>query len=208
MEVRTGRKEGVEGPAAMKPMTSPVYWALLGLLIGRPGYGAQLRQRFERDYGDVLPLSSGSQVYTALNELERRGLIEELPDTSAAQSGTRRQPMPRYGATAEGSRSYRDWMFAQVWEDRRQSRLFVRQLAVFEREPEVALEILERYGKASLKEARRTPSASVGSSPAGPSSALADRLVGEESRLAVEGRLPWVEYARREFGALGDGSRR
>jgi DNA-binding PadR family transcriptional regulator len=175
-------------------MTSQVYWALLGLLLERPGYGYQLMQRFERAYGDVLPLASESHIYTALNELESRELIEALTGASALQSGTGRQPKQTYKATVEGARRYTEWMLAQAWEDRRQSRLFVRQLAVFEREPGVALEILDGYEKACLREARQMPRASAG---------LADRLLAEESRLALEGRLPWVEYARSEFDALG-----
>ena len=163
-------------------------------MIERPGYGYQLMQRFEQAYGDVLSLSSESHIYTALNELKRRNFIEELTSASPGQSGTGRQPRLRYRATTEGARSYREWMFAQALEDRRQSRLFVRQLAVFEREPSVALEILERYERACLKEASRLPGAGEG---------LASRLLSEEGRLAMEGRLPWVEYARAEFSALG-----
>jgi DNA-binding PadR family transcriptional regulator len=196
MEPRTVGRANVVSVAARKPMTSQVNWALLGLLLERPGYGYQLMQRFDRAYGDVLSLASESHIYTALNELKRRGFIEEFTGSSAIQSGTERQPKVRYRASVDGARSYREWMFAQAWEDRRQSRLFVRQLAAFESEPEAALEILERYEKACLKEASQLPNAAGG---------LADRLLSEESRLAMEGRLPWVEYARSEFGALEGG---
>jgi DNA-binding PadR family transcriptional regulator len=182
--------------AARKPMTSQVNWALLGLLMERPGYGYQLMQRFERAYGDVLPLGSVSHIYTALNELRGRGFIKALTDARGLQSGTERQPKQSYQATVEGARRFRERMLAQAWEDRRQSRLFVRQLAVFEHEPGVALEILDGYEKACLREASHMPPAAGG---------LADRLLTEESRLAIEGRLPWVEYARSEFGALGRG---
>jgi hypothetical protein len=36
---------------------------------------------------------------------------------------------------------------------------------------------------------------------------LAERLIFEEVRLAMEGKLPWIEYARAEFKAVGLGSR-
>lgn len=201
MDARTRmvKKRGVESTAAMKPMTSPVNWALLGLLMERPGYGYLLMQRFERAYGDVLPLGSESHIYTALNELKRRGLIEEVPGASTAQSGTERQPKPCYQATVDGVQGYRDWMLARVWEDRRQSRLFVRQMAVFAHEPGVALEILEQYEQACLREARGTPVAPRPGSPGEARADLADRLIAEESRLAMEAKLPWVEYARNEF---------
>lgn len=185
----------------MKPMTSPVNWALLGLLIKSSGYGYQLMQQFERAYGAALPLSSESHVYTALNELRRRGLIEEVAATTV-RSGTDRQPKRRYRATERGALSYREWMLAQVGVDRRQSWLFVRQLAVFEHDPDVALEILDLYENECLREARRVPESSELVSRGSPASELADRLILEEGRLAMEGRLLWVEYARDAFRAL------
>jgi DNA-binding PadR family transcriptional regulator len=188
-----GTVRSAKRTAASKPMTSPVNWALLGLLLARPGYGYELLKRFEEAYGDVLVLSSESHVYTALNELNRRGLIEEITDVPAVRTGTERQPKIRYQATAEGADSYRERMFEQAGADRRQSQLFVRQLAALEHEPDVALQILKRYEQACLAEARRKPTASE---------RLIDRLLAVESRLALEGRLPWVEYARSQFGAL------
>ena len=140
---------------ALKRMTSPVNWALLGLLLARPGYGYQLMKRFEEAYGDVLALGSESHVYTALNELSRRGLIEEITDPPAARIGTHRQPKVRYRATAAGADAYRERMFEQAGADRRQSQLFVRQLAAMEHAPDVALQILERYEQACLIEAGR-----------------------------------------------------
>jgi DNA-binding PadR family transcriptional regulator len=177
---------------ALRPMTSAVNWALLGLLLARPGYGYQLMKRFEEAYGDVLVLSSESHVYTALNELSRRGLIEEVAEDRAAQVGTQRQPKIRYRATAAGADAYRERMFEQAGADRRQAQLFVRQLAAMEHEPDMALEILERYEQACLAEARRSPATS---------GRLIDRLLAQESRLAMESRLPWVEYARSQFSA-------
>jgi DNA-binding PadR family transcriptional regulator len=177
----------------VKPMTSPVNWALLGLLLARPGYGYQLVKRFEEAYSDVLALSSESHVYTALNELRRRGLIEEVTDAPVARMGTHRQPKVRYRATAAGADGYRERMFEQAGSDRRQSQLFVRQLAAMEHAPDVALQILESYERACLAEARREPATSE---------RLVDRLLAVESRLAMESRLPWVEYARSQFSAL------
>ena len=81
-------------------LRSPVSWALLGLVIQRPSYGYELVQRFERTYGHALELSSPSQIYTALDALERRGLIEKLPPGEAPE--VVRQPKPHYRATARG----------------------------------------------------------------------------------------------------------
>jgi DNA-binding PadR family transcriptional regulator len=189
-------------------MTSPVNWALLGLVIERPDYGYKLRQRFEDAYGEVLPICSESHVYTGLNALETRGLIEQDPEAPAVRTGTDRQPKPRYRATSKGLGSYRQRMLAQVQEDRRHSRLFIRQLALFKREPEVALQILEHLRSACLAEASRTPLIASASTEIGEAPGLAERLAAEDSRLAMEAKLPWIDYARREFQALAGRDRR
>jgi DNA-binding PadR family transcriptional regulator len=186
----------VAGDAERKPMTSPIYWAVLGLVMERPSYGYELAHRFERVYDHVLSLSSTGHVYTALNKLGELGFIEEAKGAPAADSGTRRQPKVRYQATAEGRRAFREQMLARVCEDRRQAQLFVLQLAAFEDEPGVAEEILDRYEQECLQEARQMPR-----SPQG----LADRLLCEESKMALGAKLPWIEYARRVFRELGRG---
>jgi DNA-binding PadR family transcriptional regulator len=183
-------------------MRSPVSWALLGLVIERPSYGYELVQRFERTYGDALELSSPSQVYTALDALSRRTLIEELPP-EYTPGGVVRQPKPHYRATEEGERSYQEWLIAQVHEERRRSRLFARQLAVLA--PKAALAVIERYEHACLEEAKKTPLAGTAMPSSESAAGLASRLVGEEERLAVETRLSWIEYARREFRELASG---
>jgi hypothetical protein len=124
-------------------------------------------------------------------------MIEEIPGT---RSG--RQPKPRYRATTEGIDSYKERLTAQIQEDFRRSRLFARQLAVFAHEPEIALEVIERYGEACLEEASQISILTPTHASADAVSGLAARLVSEESRLAMEAKLPWVEYARSQFKAL------
>ncbi|HSZ04617.1 MAG TPA: PadR family transcriptional regulator [Solirubrobacteraceae bacterium] len=182
------------------PMQSAVHWALLGLVIERPSYGYELAQRFEHAYAGMLQLSGVSYVYTALDTLQYRSMIEEIPGTR-----TGRQPKPRYRATSEGVRSYQERLIAQMHEDLRRSRLFARQLAAFAQEPEMALDVIERYGQACLEEAGETPVLASADGGASPASGLASRLVSEERRLALEARLPWIDYARREFKALAAG---
>jgi DNA-binding PadR family transcriptional regulator len=187
-------------------MRSPLNWALLGLLIQRPSYGYELVQRFERTYADALELSSPSQIYTALDMLARRSLIEELPAEEAAP-GVGRQPKPHYRATAEGVHNYQEWLIAHVGEESRRSRLFTCQLAALA--PPVALAVIERYEQACLREAGRTPLANTHKPLIDDEHSdhfgLADRLVWENDRLAMGARLEWIEYARRELSALATG---
>lgn len=176
-------------------MRSPVNWSLLGLVIQRPSYGYELVQRFERTYGDSLELSSPSQVYTALDSLERRGWIEEMaPEESGAVV---RQPKPHYRATPDGMRSYRQWLIAQAHDERRRSRIFARQLAMLPAED--ALMVIDRYEHACLDEASRTSVGSGGDLAGDRSVSLLARLELEDDRLSLEGRLAWIQYARLQF---------
>ncbi len=180
-------------------MQSPVNWALLGLVIERPSYAYELAQRFERAYGGALSLSSTSHVYTALDALRRRSLIEELPGTRAG-----RQPKPRYRATANGVEGYREWLVGQIREDRRRQRLFVLQLATLTRNPEVALETIARYEQACLQEAHAIPVPTEDCTVLDAGSDLIARLLSEENRLAVAAKLSWVQYARQELEAIAN----
>lgn len=180
-------------------MRSPLNWALLGLVIQRPSYGYELVQRFERTYADSLELSSPSQIYTGLDMLVRRSLIEEFPPEDPHHAIVR-QPKPHYRATAGGVRDYQDWLIDHVRDERRRSRLFTCQLAALG--PTVALNLIERYQRACLEEASRTTVADLDRSQVDDSARLAARLVGEIERLAMGARLEWIEYARRELVAV------
>jgi DNA-binding PadR family transcriptional regulator len=69
---------------AAAPMRSEVNWALLGLVIERSSYAYELARRFERTYDGVLALSAVSHVYTALETLRSRGLVEYITEASPA----------------------------------------------------------------------------------------------------------------------------
>lgn len=176
-------------------MRSPVNWSLLGLVIQRPSYGYELVQRFERTYGDSLELSSPSQVYTALDSLERRGWIEEMAIEDAG--AVVRQPKPHYRATADGMRSYQEWLIDRAHDERRRSRVFARQLAMLPAED--ALTVIDRYERACLDEASRTSVGSGSQLAADRSASLLARLELEDDRLSLESRLAWIQYARLQF---------
>jgi len=183
-------------------MRSPVNWALLGLVIERPSYGYDLAQRFEQAYGDVLPISGVSHIYAALHALKSRSLIEELPTADVPQVEVGRQPTPHYRATVLGARAYRESLIAQRREDDRRCQLFARQLAVFYREPDAALDVLARYEQACLQEASEMHTNSAGSASVDESAELTAGLACEASRLTQHARLSWLRYARCEFRAL------
>lgn len=190
MRASTAKTRGARG------MTSSVNWALLGLVISRSSYGLELARRFERTYGEVLPLSGDSHVYLALDRLEARGLIEVVPGTEAG-----RQPKPHYRATPSGVRGYEDWLVEQVDVERRRQELWVRQLAVFAHDPEAALHVIERFEHRYLAragQAGRSPDATL----IDPHAELIEGLVAEQQRIAVGGMLSWLRRTHARFEAL------
>lgn len=186
-------------------MRSPVGWALLGLVIQRPSYGYELVQRFERTYGDALELSSPSQIYSSLDGLKRRQLIEEMRVESHEEDGVVRQPKPHYRATPEGIAGYQEWLISQMQEERRRSRLFARELAVLD--PDNALAVIERCEQEFLREASKMPARAQDDGNAIDGGGVAAKLLLEEDRLAVGARLSFIEYARREMKARRSGRR-
>lgn len=182
--------------ATGREMTSPVYWALLGLVIARPSYGNELYQRFQRVYGGVLPISSQSHIYGGLNVLQGRGLITPVVGVDAPA----RQPKPNYQATQSGIESYVEWLVQQVDAERRRQELWVRQLAVFANNPRAALDVLGRFQHQYLKGAGQ-----IGCEPAegatGSRDVLIDELLTKQQRIAAGGMLELLREAQDTFEA-------
>lgn len=184
-------------------MRSPINWALLGLVIQRSSYGYELVQRFERTFPDTVELSSRSQIYTALDSLARRGLIEHAPD--GAIHDPVRQPKLHYRATEAGVCTYERWLVEQVSDDQRRSRLIAQHFAALT--PDHALTLLERCAEICLEAAGRLP-ADDGAQGSERPQALAERLAGEEERLRAGAVLTWIEYARSELNTAAGGTQR
>ncbi len=179
-------------------MRSEVNWALLGLVIERPSYGWELANRFQRIYDDVLPVSSESHIYSALNSLAERGMIEIVP---GAEVG--RQPKPHYRATPIGVRQYEDWVVSQIDGERRRQDLWVRQLAIFAGDPAAAIRVISRFERQYLEGAGQIGRSRDGS--AGDSrDELIDELVAERHRLAAGGMLSWLRFAHEKFESRAD----
>ena len=180
-------------------MTSEVAWALLGLIIERPGYGGQLRQRLERSHADLFSLQSEGHVYRALDSLKERELIEPALSEAgvAVVSGTDRLPMVPYVATSEGRQAFKERVLIQMSEDRRQAKLLIRQFSVLaSTDPTLGLEALESYSCLCAEQARQAGRAPLDLASTGLGGALAAKLLCEDERLAGESKVRWIDYAR------------
>jgi DNA-binding PadR family transcriptional regulator len=84
-------------------------YAVLGLVIERPGYGYQLAQRLEDRFGSSGFAPSG--VYSALDQLSRDDLIRSAGEMGAGRA-KRAAPRTIYEATEEGVDHFDAWMLA------------------------------------------------------------------------------------------------
>lgn len=194
-------------------MRSAVNWAVLGLVIERPSYGYELFQRLERRYGGVLdpPIS---QIYAALNALERAALIEPLPAEARAfepderlRPAARRQPKVHYRATASGARAFREWVAEQMREDPRHVELLRRiagTAATGVDRTGTMRELVDAYERACVEEASKLPlpPARDGVTPAVAAGELVERLVLAARRGLLDAHFAWIAYARKEIDAF------
>jgi DNA-binding PadR family transcriptional regulator len=177
-------------------MRSPINWAVLGLLIERPGHAYELFQRFDDAYAGAIELSSNSQMNGALKALRERALIERLPDE--AESGDpsafgRR----RYRPTAEGLRAYEERMMAWSPRSAEAPGVFARQLAVLP--AATALAVIEHYEQACLSEISDTRLPRADPSASGGAQALAARLIAEDKHNVLTAKIKWARYARSQL---------
>ncbi len=181
-------------------MTSWVNWVVLGLVIELPDYGAEIFRRYQRLYADVLPVSESSHIYASLNELVRRGYLQEMPPPPGALAGVGRLPKPGYRATPLGVRSFIDWLVEQAEAERKRQVLWVRQLAIFTDSPVVALQVLGRFQSACLQRAGTDGKAAAGPVPE-TREELTEHLLAKQQRFAGGGMLSWLKYTIAVFEA-------
>ncbi|HEX4806336.1 MAG TPA: PadR family transcriptional regulator [Conexibacter sp.] len=197
---------GADQPARTRALTSPVTWAVLGLVMERPSYGYELAQRLERRYGDVLPVSSSWQIYAALNALEKAGYVEPVDPQQKleAQRAKTRQPKVRYRATEAGIEAFKRWLADQMHDDPAHGDLLRklvagRRVAVVD-SVDVVRDLVKQYEELCVAEAR-VLSHDVPDTPAADLGELIERLVLEARRTKLDAHFSWMEYAHREIDA-------
>ena len=82
-------------------------YAVLGLVVERPGYGYQLALRLQERFGSSAFAPSG--VYSALDQLSRDELVRAVGDPGAAPV-RRASPRVTYQATRAGVEHFESWM--------------------------------------------------------------------------------------------------
>jgi DNA-binding PadR family transcriptional regulator len=96
----------------------------LALLAGDRGYGYELRQTLQQEFGDLLPVLNAGQIYSTLARLERDGLV--VGDSVAGDSRRKRV----YELTDAGRAALARWIETPVPGTRLKDEFFMKFVVV------------------------------------------------------------------------------
>ena len=185
-------------------------YAILGLIIERPGYGYQLAQRLEERFGSSSFAPSG--VYSALDQLSRDGFVQAAREPGEAGPGPARRAAPRmiYEATAEGVEHFETWMLGSSPTPPLRDELHMKIALCRPRNIPRLIDLV--YGQklacaARLRDLERLAETQA----AGQSDEWAQRMrvLATETEIASwRARIEWLQSARDLLEAIKDASRR
>jgi DNA-binding PadR family transcriptional regulator len=176
-------------------------YAVLGLLLEQPSYGYEVLVRFRRAFGVAQWGISPQGLYASLDRLERDGLIE--PVDVSDRGARRRQPKTPYRVTPSGADELRRFLDTPMSADPSRAELLLRLQCVAAGDAGALLRLLDGHEQACLDELGQ-----MSQRPQAADDSLVGRLALEERRLAIQARLLWVDYARRELRASSGRHRR
>jgi DNA-binding PadR family transcriptional regulator len=96
----------------------------LALIAGERGYGYELKQTLEQEFGELLPALNAGQIYSTLARLERDGLVV---GRSVAGDSRRKRV---YELTEEGRAALARWIEAPVPGTRLKDEFFMKLVIV------------------------------------------------------------------------------
>lgn len=206
VDLDMGSQQPAPQRARSRALTSPVTWAVLGLIVERSSYGYELAHRLERRYGDVLPVSSSWRIYAGMNALEKARFIEPVNPQQKleAQRTKSRQPKVEYRATAAGIEAFKGWLASLIHDDPAHIDLLRklvagRRVAVID-SADVVRDLVRKYEELCVEEARAL-SHDIPETPASDLGELTERLVLEARRAKLDAYFTWLEHANREIDA-------
>jgi len=182
-------------------------YAILGLVIERPGYGYQLAQRLEERFSSSSFAPSG--VYSALDQLSRDGYVQAARE---AGPGPARRSAPRmiYEATVEGMEHFDAWMLASSATPPLRDELHMKIVLCRPRNIPRLIDMV--YGQklacaARLRELERLAKTQAAGQSGEWSQQM--RMLATETEIASwRARIEWLQSARDLLETITDASRR
>lgn len=126
------------------PGASQSRYVLLGLLQSQAGSGYGLRQRIDRSIGHFWRESWG-QIYPALREMEKEGLVE-----GRVEAGERRPDSRIYSITVEGTEVLRQWLLEAPRRELPRNELLLKLFLSHRSQPEQSRQMVEELRVNSL----------------------------------------------------------
>jgi DNA-binding PadR family transcriptional regulator len=154
----------------------------LALLAGERGYGYELKQTLQQEFGDLLPALNAGQIYSTLARLERDGLVVG----HSVKGDSRRKRV--YELTEAGRAALERWIEAPVPGTRLKDEFFMKFVVVVSArlaEPRTLIEIQRREYLQSLRDLDALLAAN--------GKGVAAELLVEGAVLHAKADLEWLE---------------
>lgn len=172
-----------------------ISYALLGLLEGTSRHGYDLKRSYDRRFGEVRPIRFG-QVYRALSQLERDGLIEVVGVESG--SGPDRK---RYAVTSEGVTDLDAWLGEpEEPQPHRRSELFTK-VVVALLSGRSAKRFLDRQRAKHMEAMKHLTTARRSATSAH------DEMLADFQLFHLEADLRWIDHTETRLTALAEEAR-
>jgi DNA-binding PadR family transcriptional regulator len=180
---------------------SPAAWLVLALLIEQPSHGYEISQRYQRRFGEFLPMSV-PRVYGALDRLRDDGMIEPIDLKPVKPEGKQHLMRRSYRVTHAGVEAYRRWVAERMRDDPQRPQLLGRIVSAGLVGIDAVLDVIDRYQRECMEELRALPAGSE-ELESGRSSLeeLTESLVIAQQRRELQARHDWAVYARRVLEA-------
>jgi DNA-binding PadR family transcriptional regulator len=178
----------------LRPMDTPYIFSLsmrelfLALLARESGYGYELRQTLQQEFGELLPALNAGQIYSTLARLERDGLVV---GESVAGDGRRKRV---YELTEAGHAALARWVETPVPGTRLKDEFFMKFVVVVSAglaEPKAVIERQRREYLQSLRDLDALLAAN--------GKGAAAELLVEGAVLHAKADLEWLDLIERRL---------
>jgi DNA-binding PadR family transcriptional regulator len=181
-------------------------YALLGLLVERPGYAYDLARRFEDTVGPAFIVHYGA-IYQALDALERDALISGALREDAPPDERRRHPGPRvvYETTDEGVEAYEAWIRSPARVEPLRGDLALKVALSRPEHGPTLLGLIDEYELACLERLRDHSAAAERADTSGGAGwrLSSSAIARERATRLLNAEIEWVRDLRRSVAALG-----
>lgn len=190
-------------------------FAVLGLLVERPGYAYDLARRFEDTVGPAFKVHYGA-IYQALDALERDALVSgalrdaqqeaEASDGAYPLDDRRRRAGPHmvYETTDAGLHAYEAWIRAPARVEPLRGELALKVALSQPEHGPTLLALINDYELACLESLREHSSAAERANGEGSWRLSSSAIARERATRLLNAEIEWVRDLRISVAALGD----